>query len=194
MKYKIGVFGSAEDNKEELYGKAREIGRELAKRDVIVITGAGAGLPYVASEEAAKRGADVWGYAPHFSDEDQLAEYKDHDLKIYKKLFYVPKDYKTIFPLSDITESNVINVLRKYRNVMSTANCDAGIIISGRWGSLNEFTDLYDMGKVIGVLTGTGGVADEIETLMTKITKKSKAKVIYNSSPSELVKDLISQL
>lgn len=59
-----------------------------------------------------------------------------------------------------------------YHNVLTTAACDAGIIIAGRWGSMNEFTNLYDMGKVIGVLTGTGGIADELPQLLKKISKK----------------------
>ena len=62
---------------------------------------------------------------------------------------------------------------KKYRNVSSTANCDAGIIISGRWGTMNEFTNLYDMGKVIGILTETSGVADEIKNLSKKINKET---------------------
>jgi len=35
------------------------------------------------------------------------------------------------------------------------------MIISGGWGGLNEFTNLLYDGKPIGVLIGTGGVADD---------------------------------
>ena len=71
---------------------------------------------------------------------------------------------------------------------------DAGIIISGRWGTMNEFTNLHDMGKVIGVLTGTGGVADDLSSLSKKIHKPSKAVVIFDSSPEQLVKRILEEL
>ena len=109
----------------------------------------------------------------------------DHDLSIYKKLTYIPRSFSF---------ASDIQVSKKYRNVISTANCDAGIIISGRWGSLNEFTNLYDMGKIIGVLTGTGGIADQLPKLSQKNSKKSKAKILFNDSPAELVKGVLHEL
>src|SRR6185437_8568184 len=104
---------------------------------------------------------------------------------LYEKLFYIPSDYPF---------KNNHLVTRKYRNVSSTAICDAGIIISGRWGTLNEFTNLYDMGKLIGVLTSTGGIADELEDLNKKIYKPGKAKIIFNNDPEALVKKIIAEL
>ena len=78
--------------------------------------------------------------------------------------------------------------------MISTANCDAGIIISGRWGTMNEFTNLFDMGKAIGVLTGTGGVADELPAFCKKITKHNRSKVIFNDEPEKLVELVIKEL
>ena len=82
-------------------------------------------------------------------------------------------------------------VRKKYRNVISTANCDAGIIISGRWGTMNEFTNLHDMGKVIGIFTSTGGIADDIFRLSKKIHKPSKAELIFDDSPKKLIGKII---
>lgn len=186
MKFKIGVFGSnAEELETSVIEKAKQIGKELARYKIIIITGASSGLPYHAAQEAAKKGAEIWGYSPVSNVENQKRFAPNDDISIYKKLIFVPK----IFLLSNNLESS-----KKYRNVVSTATCDAGIIISGRWGTLNEFTNLYDMGKIIGVLTGTRGVADELPTLTQKISKKSKAKIIFSSSPKELVKKVIKEL
>jgi predicted Rossmann-fold nucleotide-binding protein len=187
QKYKIGVFGSAVDV-ESVNVKAQELGEILGdyKDQVIVVNGAAAGLPYKIAYAASKKGAEVWGFSPAPNLEGQMNIYpENHDHSIYSKLFYVPEKYEFI---SDIA------VTRKYRNVTSTATCDAGIIISGRWGTMNEFTNLYDMGKVIGVLTGTGGVADEIEGLMKKISKQSKAVVIFNSDPRKLINGIFERL
>ena len=56
---------------------------------------------------------------------------------------------------------------------------------------MSEFASLR---KVIGVLTNSGGVADELEELSKKINKESKGKVIFNSSPQELIKQVLKEL
>jgi hypothetical protein len=151
----------------------------------VVITGGSSGVPYLAAYEAAKKGIEVWGYSPVVNIKDQRIFAPNDDISIYKRLIFIPKDFEF---------SSDPQVSKKYRNVISTANCDAGIIVSGRWGTLNEFTNLYDMGKIIGVLTGTRGVADELPKLSKKIAKKSKAKIIFSNSPKELVEKVIKEL
>jgi hypothetical protein len=66
--------------------------------------------------------------------------------------------------------------------------------VSGRWGTLHEFCSLYDYGKVIGVLTGTGNIADELLALMQKIHKKSTAEVVFRNEPRDLMELVIAQL
>lgn len=185
MKYKIGVFGSAFNYDLEISKKTKALGEELALHNVIVVTGACSGMPYEVALEASKNGAEIWGYSPELDIENQKIFTPKDDLSIYKKIIYTSKDF--IFSSEGL-------VCKKYRNVISTANCDAGIIVGGRWGTMNEFTNLYDMGKIIGVFTGTGGVADEIESLSKKISKESKAKILFNSNPKKLVEEIISHL
>lgn len=185
MKYKIGVFGSAEGDLEKILSRTRVLGKKLAEENVIVITGASTGLPYEVAKTAKKYSAEIWGFSQATNLEDQEKLSPGCDSSIYKKLIYIPKNF-------EFASNNA--VCKKYRNVTSTATCDAGIIIAGRWGTLNEFTNLYDMGKIIGVLIGTGGIADELENLNKKISKKSKAKVLFDDSPIELVKKVISEL
>lgn len=185
MKYKIGIFGSSEGNFEKIIEKATELGSELSKYDVILVTGACSGIPYMVVQEASKGKVEIWGFSPEIDLEHQKIFTPKDDISIYKRLIYIPQNF-------DFVKEPQIN--KKYRNVISTATVDAGIIISGRWGTMNEFTNLFDMGKIIGVLTDTGGIADELENLSKKITKKSKAKVIYNNSPKNLVRNIIHEL
>ena len=70
---------------------------------------------------------------------------------------------------------------------MLVRSCDIVLIFGGGTGSFNEFTIAYDEGKIIGCLTGTGGVADEIERLVEVVKKKSKARVLYNHDPTQLL-------
>ncbi len=185
MKYKIGVFGSAVSESAPVRRKAAIIGKELARYKCIVITGACSGLPYAAAYEAAQNGSEVWGFSPEANFKGQQKFTPDDDNSIYKKLIYTPKS----LPMFGNSQ-----VRKKYRNVISTATCDAGIIVAGRWGTLNEVTNLYDMAKVIGVLTGSGGISDEMKRLDKKIRKPSRAKFIFSSSPKTLVQSIIKEL
>ncbi len=59
---------------------------------------------------------------------------------------------------------------------------------------MNEFTNLYDFGKVIGILTGTGGIADELKSLNKKIHKPGRAKVLFSNSVQKLVELVLKEL
>ena len=188
-KFKIGIFGSAEGNTNEILEKARELGKALGRiPNIIILTGAANGLPYAVAEEAFTEGAgkvEIWEYSPNLDEQSLIEDTPDADISIYKQIIYIPKAY-------EFAKDRKIS--RKYRNITTTANCDAGIIISGRWGTLNEVTNLYDFGKIIGVLTGTGGIADELEQLSKKIHKLSTAKFIFNSNPEKLVNEVLKKL
>jgi predicted Rossmann-fold nucleotide-binding protein len=186
-KYRVGVFGSSAGEYEASLPLAEEIGRLLGEQadSVIVITGACPGLPYAAAQAAAAKGAEVWGFSSSLDAAAQKNEYPDDDLSIYSKLIYVPADFP--LPGNDRT-------YKKYRNLISTANCDAAIIISGRWGTLNEFTNLIDMQKTVGVLTGSGGIADEIPALAQRISKAGQGQIIFDADPKQLIKKLLALL
>lgn len=183
--YKIGVFGSAEGDFETILPKAKELGKALGQNGVIVVTGAATGLPHLVAAEAHKEGAKVWGYPAAIDLATHQAMTPGYDWSIYERMFFIPRDY---------TLASQVQVARKYRNVESTANSDAGIVIAGRWGTLNEFSNLVDMGKIVGVLTSTGGIADELPGLYDRIKKQNDSVVLFNDSPTQLVNLVLQQL
>lgn len=186
MKYTIGVFGSSVVNNEELLSKAHELGKALGKYHLTLITGAGKGLPYQVVSEAKRKNdkIKIWGFPPVL-DKQSLREYTSDDIDIYDKITYIPQDYAF---------ANSIHACRLYRNAASTNQCDAGIIISGRFGTLNEFTNLQEQHKIVGVLTGTGGIADELQQIVTKVTKEGSPQVFFNDDPKRLVKEVLEAL
>ncbi|MBV9258652.1 MAG: hypothetical protein JO215_11595 [Ktedonobacteraceae bacterium] len=195
MKYKIGIFGSNIAEGEKAVKLARDLGAELAQSNVIVITGACSGMPYAVASAAKEKDAETWGFSPGLNEEEQKQAYPLDDISIYDRLFYVPQTHTQLFFLSEDTPvSATINARLKYRNVISTINADAGIIISGGWGSLNEFTNLLYEGKPVGVLTGTGGLADELPGWFPRLRKKSDSKVFFDNDPHELISLLIEEL
>lgn len=188
MKYKIGIFGSAVNESEKAMATARLLGKTLGKHDrsLRLLFGACPGVPYeVAAAARATSSVEIIGFSSEISREAQLSYNPIDNLSMYTNLRFVPSDFEF---------SGDPDVRKKYRNVLLTASVDAGIVVSGRWGSLNEFTNLYDMGKVIGVLTDTGGVADELPSLYKKIHKPSKAVVIFDSSPEKLVQRILEEV
>lgn len=195
MKYKIGVYGSNVTEGEESVQLAQALGAELARNHVIVITGACSGMPYAVASAAKRQGAEVWGFSPELGEAAQKNAYPQDDITIYSKLFYVPQECEALFFLDRrLPPSRSWSARLKYRNVVSTIHADAGIIISGGWGSLNEFTNLLYDGKPIGVLTGTGGLADELPQWFPKLRKKSESRVCFSPSPAEVVALLLKEL
>jgi predicted Rossmann-fold nucleotide-binding protein len=187
MKFKLGIYGSAAGDMSIAMPRTVELGKVLQSYadQVILITGACTGLPYTVISEAAPSGIEIWGYSAEFDLAGLQAAAPNDDHTIYSKIFYVPKD----FPFSNLDRPR-----KKYRNIISAANCDAAIIISGRWGTLNEFTNIIDFQKTVGVLTDTGGIADELVDLTKKISKTGQGTVIFDNDPKRLVERLLSSL
>lgn len=195
MKYKIGVYGSNVVESEETVYCAQELGRSLAQQNVIVVTGACSGMPYIIARAAKRQGAEIWGFAPARTREEQQIAFPNDDIRIYDRLFFIPPHYDQHFFFEQPLEANRDWPVRlKYRNFLSTSHVDAAIIVAGGWGTLNEFTNLLYEAKAIGVLIGTGGIADELPSLYMRLRKKSESIVQFHRSPVELVTNLLHAL
>jgi uncharacterized protein (TIGR00725 family) len=177
---KIGVMGSAADSgdadkRAALSQKGEALAAEIAKRrNCLLLTGATTGIVYVVGKAARDAGTFHIGVSPAASQQDHGDSYKlptdACDAIIY-----------TGFGL-------------KGRNVVLVRSCDIVLFIAGAMGSLNELTIAHDEGKVIGCLTGSGGVADEIDYLLEKFGKKSQAVVLKNDNPDELLDSCLEAL
>jgi len=164
-------MGSASDgqpgNRETLVVKATALGRAIAQRDVVLLTGATTGVVYVVGKAAHEAGGLHVGISPAHNNQEHTEVYKlpldASDLIIY-----------TGFGL-------------KGRNVVLVRSCDIVLFIAGAMGSLNEFTIAHDEGKVVGCLTGTGGVADEADYLLQKFSKVQGGSVFQDDEPNRLI-------
>jgi uncharacterized protein (TIGR00725 family) len=145
---KIGVYGSAAGVDESVVSKARDIGRQIALKGHVLVTGACTGLPYEAVKGAREKKGKSIGYSPA---KDMGGHVNEHN-----------------FPQDSADEIVFTGLGKKGRNVVSVESCDACIFISGRMGTLNEFTIAYDNGKIMGVLTGTGGACDMVQDMVNK--------------------------
>ena len=142
MKHKIGVYGSSIVEADGSTQLAQELGAALAQKNVIVITGGCSGLPYAVASKAKRLGAEVWGFTPEIDEESQKKTFPQDDITIYDKLFYIPQNYdQIVLTGKKLHPSQDWGMRQKYRNISSTGNADAGITVSGGWGSMNEFTE-----------------------------------------------------
>ena len=181
MRIKIGVMGSAATDSARLetgnvrVEKAERLARAIAEQDVLLLTGATTGLIYLVGKTTHDAGGFHIGISPASNESEHVGLYK-LPLDACDALIY------TGFGL-------------KGRNVVLVRSCDIVLFIAGAMGSLNEFTIAHDEGKIIGCLTGTGGVADESEYLLQKFGKRgTTARVFQNEDPKKLIDDCVNAL
>jgi uncharacterized protein (TIGR00725 family) len=172
MKYKICVSGAAETGhcQKGALEKAKELGKEIVRQNGVLITGATSGIPYWAAIGAKEEGGVVMGLSPAASEAAHL------------KTYQLPTDFHDVIIYTGFEYSG--------RNLLLTRSSDAVIVVCGRIGTLNEFTIAFEDQKVIGVLTGTGGTADMVKSIV-KSSHRGSGKIAYDSNPKRLVSKVI---
>jgi uncharacterized protein (TIGR00725 family) len=174
MQYKIAVSGSASDNcSSGAFKKAYQVGREIAKTGNVLVTGATIGVPAWATRGAKSANGISIGLSPAISREAHVKTYK------------LPTKYMDLIIYTGFDYSG--------RNMLMTRSADGVIVVCGRIGTLNEFTSAFEERRVVGVLTGTGGVSDEIKSIL-KVSKRGQRYIIFSDDPKELVHSVIARL
>jgi uncharacterized protein (TIGR00725 family) len=175
MKIKIGIMGSASGpttRNPKAIEMARRLGRAIARRKCILITGACPGLPDKAAEGAKAAHGFVFGISPAFSRREHLEIYGSpiahYDMILYSGL--------------GLMERDIINI----------RSSDAIALVGGGMGSLNELTVAYEEKKPIGVLTGTGGLSDHVPEILDFIHRRDDPdRVLYDEDPDRLIERLL---
>ena len=154
--------------------KAEQLGRVIAAKDVLLFTGATTGIVYVVGKTAHDAGVFHVGISPAVNEREHVELYK--------------------LPLDACDAIVYTGFGLKGRNVVLVRSCDIVLFVAGAMGSLNEFTISHDEGKIIGCLTGTGGVADESEYLLDRFGKRGRARVFRNEDPEQLIDACLNSL
>lgn len=172
LKIKICVSGASETGHcaADVLEKTKELGRQIVAHNAVLVTGATVGVPLWAAIGAKDAGGFVIGISPAASEIAHVNTYK------------LPIDYHDVIIYTGFGYSG--------RNLLLTRASDAVIIACGRIGTLNEFTIAFEDEKPIGVLTGTGGMADEIETILRK-AHRGRGKVVMDSDPKKLLEKVL---
>lgn len=175
LKYKLCISGAAETSHcaPDALDKAKMLGAEIIKQGAVLVTGATTGIPYWGAIGAKEAGGFVIGLSPASSELEHIKKYK------------LPVDYHDILIYTGFGYTG--------RNLLLTRSADAVLIVCGRMGTLNEFTIAFEDDKPIGVLTNTGGLADEIQDLI-KRSHRGPGKVVFDPDPKTLVKKVMEMV
>ena len=172
MRIKVGVMGSAGGALEaEALRSCYRLGQCIARHDCVTLTGACPGLPHEAVLGAKSEGGLVIGVSPALSLDEHIVRYHSPYLE-YDAIIY--------------TGSGLMG-----REITNIRSCDVVVIVGGRSGTLGEFAIAYDEGKLIGVLEGTGGIADHLREVVKIVNKATRAEVMYESDPDALLRRLL---
>lgn len=175
LKYKICVSGAADSSNcaKEALTRAEELGREIARRGLILITGATTGIPYWAAKGAKQEGGIVIGLSPAASKIAHI------------KTYHLPLDYHDLIIYTGFEYAG--------RNLLLTRSADAVVVVCGRMGTLNEFTIAFEDHKPIGVLEKTGGTADMVQEIVAR-AHRGPGKIIFSDKPAVLLDKLLTMI
>jgi hypothetical protein len=170
----VGVMGASandalsEEVASHLKALAEKLGAAIAEQECILITGATTGLPHLVARAFRMNGGFALGISPAENHREHLGRYR------------LPDDGADVIIYSGFGY--------KGRNVINVRSADIVLIVGGATGTLNEFTIAYDEGKIIGVLEGSGGVADHMRAIIKFCNKPALGVVWFDRDPVRLVR------
>lgn len=176
----VGVMGASandalnEEERSRLAGLARDLGVALAQKDCILVTGATTGLPDMVAQAFRQAGGFALGISPASNRAEHVHAYG------------LPEDGADAIIFTGFGY--------KGRNVINIRSSDIVIIFGGATGTLNEFTIAYDEGKIIGVLEGSGGIADRMREVIAFCNKPTQGVVVFARNVQELIAGCFSEL
>lgn len=175
LRYSICVSGAASGETVKTAATlAHDVGAAIAKSGHVLTTGATIGLPYYAAVGASEVGGMSVGFSPAVSLREHLRKYR------------LPSD---CYDFINFTGLHYVG-----RDLYLVQSSDAIITVGGRFGSLHEFTSALEAHKPCGILTGSGGTADEIPKLIEALEAPDDSLVVYDDDPVRLVAKIIAIL
>ncbi|HXO19466.1 MAG TPA: hypothetical protein VOA87_06020 [Thermoanaerobaculia bacterium] len=173
LRPRVGIFGSAfHIETPEADALARRLGKAIAARGLIAVTGATSGLPHVGGQAAIEMGGTVLGISP-------ARDYHEHIGKFAKPIdgcthiFYTGQGYTG-------------------RNYLSLRNCDLAVFLGGEAGTLEEFCIGVYEGLVLGALTNSGGICGLLPTIVQKFRTNHGEVFLCGTDPERLLEEMLA--
>jgi len=190
---KIAVIGTSFKSwrkpfTEDVLAKSKKAGEILAKKGVTLTSGGGNGLPWEATKAyKLSGGTKSIGYVGANNAGDLAKRYTDVDHTVFDELKFLEKPY--------IQFSNPHDFLM--RELLLIEESDGVICLQGGSGTLSEVSFALQYRKPLGILTGTGGVADSIGALLKAFEVEEIERlnnVIFDGDIESLVDRVIEKI
>lgn len=163
----IGVIGKNEQHENDVVSAhtmeaAETVGRLVAERRGVIVTGGRFGVMEAASRGARQANGLTVGFLPAM---DKATANAHVDI---------------VFPTG----------LGRARNLLTARSCDALIMIGGSCGTLNELTIAYAEARPVVILKGSGGWADRIGPVLHEgkyLDERETVEIHFAETPAEAV-------
>jgi len=172
---KICVSGSADTTPFGLntLDIAKELGHEIARQGLVLITGATTGFPLWVAMGAKEEGGVSIGFSPAASEKEHLEVYK------------LPVDYMDLIIYTGFGYPG--------RDLLLTRSSDAVLFGPGRIGTIHEFTVAFEDKKPIGILEGPWETSKELKDIIEK-GHRPNDKIIFGGDIKKLIADVVSMV
>ncbi len=166
MRLTIGVMGSSGgDVSEAALAKAYRLGETIVVPDAVLVTGGCPGPPYAAGRGAKAKGGLVIGISHGLSLNEHRGKYGS--------------------PVEGFAVLVHTGSVLMGREITSIRSGDMVVIVGGRTGTLGELAITCDEGRLIGVLTETGGITEIVERVIQAAEKETGACVLCDDARPE---------
>jgi len=175
LKIKICVSGAAETSHcgEGSLDMAMELGREIARQDGVIVTGATTGFPLWAAKGAKEQGGFSLGLSPAATEREHIESYG------------LPIDFMDFIVYTGQGFPG--------RDILLTRTTDAVILGCGRIGTIHEFTVAFEDHKPLGILEGPW-MTDEIIKMIIDNGFRTNEMVVFEKDPKKLVEKMIEMV
>lgn len=172
---KIGVSGSADVSFMglDVFEKAKELGREIAKQGAIITHGATTGFPLYAAMGAKDECGFSIGLSPAANEREHVEVYK------------LPLEYMDVVIYTGFGYSG--------RDLLFVRSSDAMIIGPGRIGTINEFSVAFEDHRPTGILQDSADT-DELIQLIMDASHRPNPNIIFDTDPKAMVERLIEMV
>ncbi len=175
LRIKLGISGAAETGHcgADAYDRALELGRQVAKHDAILVTGATTGFPLWVSMGVKEVGGIVIGFSPASSEKEHI------------ELYNLPVEYMDVIVYTGFGFPG--------RDLIFTRSTDGILFGCGRVGTIHEFTVAFEDKKPIGIYEGSWETDEEIKDILAK-GHRENPKITFNADPDKLVGDVVDMV
>jgi len=172
LQLKLCVSGAAETGHcgIDAYDKGIELGRQIAKHDAILVTGATTGFPLWSAMGAKEAGGFSLGFSPANTEKEHI------------ETFNLPVEYMDVIVYTGFGYPG--------RDLILTRSSDAIFFGCGRIGTIHEFTIAFEDKKPIGILEADWET-DEVLKSIIENGHRPNDRIVFDTDPKALVEKVI---